>query len=263
MAFTTKQLQQAIKSDSPKYVSLLNEAGTVIISNNQTKPSDQEHFKKIVSLLERGKSIPDGVYTVQFRNSLRPGASVASFQVIKGNGAAGALSEPGAVVSAPQPVKPMEKEKKSVPDGYSVSSLLELHGELGELRAKCASQEQLIKSLQEDITELEDEIAEAESKSSSSMADNSALTLLAAKAMEALTAHLLPAGPAAAPGAPAAAPGAQAPGMAAAGPPQLTYEQLLSMLANSPELVNQLSNDLTKINEQRTSQPAQEAAAGS
>jgi len=244
---SVEEIRDIVKNDSPKYYCLENAEGNLIVPYNSVEPSNEKHIEKILKLLDSGRSIPEGVYYVVCCNNFKRTSVRTKLAYKKGTGD-GVAEE----ITTEAEGKKRGAGFQGAPQ-YSMMELMRIHGELGELRARCRYLEDHIDQQNATIEELEDELAAWESKHPEGMDGMSegaeGEKMMNAKVLDIvdrLSDKIFEV-------APAANGSASAPATEAApatmqekkAPAKITYDGLLGLLRANPELVERLSNDLT------------------
>jgi len=230
MPHTASQIKQIITREKFAYYCLQNAAGESVIPWNTNKPGDSAHLKKILSNLDKSSSLPDGVYYVITAQSKHPKAVKMKYDILRG--AAAAVETSAAVESFTG--RSVQGSGLQLPAGYSFNDLLKLERELGELRAAVAAKDAAYTELQKDYEELEDELAQAESKEADAPAGGLGSGMAEMAQHVAMFKSLLM--PESAPGMSEPAPARQA----------VTYEIILKVLKENPAAAEKLFNELTE-----------------
>lgn len=217
--FKVEEISSLLMEAKPKYVCLEDSEGRRIIPFNTKDSPFKEHLIKICSRL-KAKILNDGTYFVCYGESSAKGGAVTKIPYVKGE-------IPNPTLAAGAPVTIIDRNEKPM----SQEQIIELIKENANLKADNEVLRLQHKQDSESIAALEDEIAELDNGPKPGIFGMSEglqnkLGDLAAVLVQKWTAPPPP---------PISEPQT---------PQKLTYEQILGLLQNNPELLSQLRKDL-------------------
>lgn len=226
--YKVEDIKRLLTEANTKFVCLEDSTGQRIIPFNQITTPFNDHLKRICDRL-KAEVLPDGKYFVCFGESSAKGAAVSKIAFFKGEVA---TLSPAVITPASQEKPAMSQEK--ILELIQENANLKADNEVLKMQHKNDLEE--IKSLEDEITELENKPAPGFFAGLSEPMQNKIGDLLGAFATKLL-----------APPPPAIAESSQE-------QRAVTYPELLHILKTNPQVVEQLRKDL---NPQPQPQPAE------
>lgn len=215
-------IQRLLTEAAPRFVCLEDSQGNRLIPfNTKDSPPFKEQLKRVCERL-KAEVLTDGTYYVVFGESTLKGAPLTRLPFIKGNPS----KEPAPVVMVGENNKTMSQSEAIA----LIKENAELKADNEVLRMQDKNNKETIKILEDEIAELEN--AEPERPGFFGMSEG--MEAKVSDLLGALAQKFLSPAPPATPATPAPI----------AENKQVTYDDILNILKNNPDVVSQLRKDL-------------------